>query len=60
MQFQDGSRVKNSTWICFSILPDTHIGTDFRLLGNATGFLCNLILPVVTLYIVLHVVLVIV
>ena len=32
--------------------PDTYFGTDFRLSVNATGLLCNSILPVVTLCIV--------
>ena len=32
--------------------PDTYFATDFRLSVNATGLLCNSILPVVTLCIV--------
>ena len=35
--------------------PDTYFGTDFRLSVNATGLLCNSILPVVTLCIVLYI-----
>ena len=44
----------------YSVSPDTHFGTDFRLIVSATGLLCNSILPVVTLCVVLHVVFVIV
>ena len=54
--------ILSKTIILFSFtlfLPDTYFGTDFRLSANATGLLCNSILPVVTLCIVLHIVLVV-
>ena len=56
-----GLNVENfssKTIILFSFtlfLPDTYFGADFRLSVNATGLLCNSILPVVTLCIVLHI-----
>ena len=34
----------------YSVLPDTNFEADFRLIDNATGLLCNSILPVVDLY----------
>ena len=52
----------SKTIISFSytlFLPDIYSGPDFRLSVNATGLLRNSILPVVTLYIVLHVVFVV-
>ena len=65
-QLQDGNRERNSTLIFSQAKPsyyflllcllDTHSGTDLRLSVNATGLLCNSILPLVTLYSVLHVV----
>ena len=62
-QLRDGSRVRNSTLEIFSsktiilfsftlFSPDTYFGTDFMLSVNATGLLCNSILPVVTLCVV--------
>ena len=46
---------RNIYWHSFS--PHTHLGTDFRLIVNATS-LCKFMLPVTGLYLVFNVVIV--
>ena len=50
MHFLYICHAKSSYEVLNMLSPDTHFGTDFKLIANATGFLCSCILPVVPLY----------